>query len=105
MEREHSQPKSFNSNFIVFRCDIAERLHGVVETQWQKTLEILSNTEPPKHSIDTKTKQLLDELSRMGSSVVENETAANRQILSKKENSAKFNLPNTSKIKRTNIVG
>lgn len=93
-------------NFIVsiFRCNIAEQLHGVVEAQWQKTLEILSNTEPAKNSIDTKTKQLLNELSRMGSSVVENETTINRQILSKKENAAKFDLPNTSKIKRSNIV-
>lgn len=88
---------------ITFRNDIAERLHGVVEAQWQKTLEILANTEPTKNSIESKTKQLLDELSRMGGSVVENETTTNRKILSKKENSAKFDLPNTSKIKRTNI--
>lgn len=86
---------------FAFRNDIAEQLHGVVEAQWQKTLEILSNTEPAKNSIDSKTKQLLDELSRMGGSVVENETADNRLILSKKENSAKFNLPNSSKIKRS----
>lgn len=30
------------------RSDIAERLHNVIETQWQKTLEILTTNDAPK---------------------------------------------------------
>lgn len=32
------------------RSDIAERLHNVIETQWQKTLEILTTNDTPKDS-------------------------------------------------------
>ncbi|XP_055316887.1 coiled-coil domain-containing protein 39 [Sitodiplosis mosellana] len=32
------------------RSDIAERLHNVIETQWQKTLEILTTNDAPKDS-------------------------------------------------------
>lgn len=34
-----------NETNIFFRSDIAERLHNVIETQWKKTLEIITNSE------------------------------------------------------------
>lgn len=45
--REKNYLKSiFLSRFS--RSDIAERLHNVIETQWQKTLEILTTNDASK---------------------------------------------------------
>lgn len=36
--------------FVHSRSDITERLHNVIESQWQKTLEILTTNDPSNQS-------------------------------------------------------
>lgn len=82
--------------FFFSRNDIAERLHGVIETQWQKTLEILTNTEPPSKSIEPKMKQIfLNDFNEFRN------LTSSKNTLTKVENEI-FETPNTSKFRKNN---
>lgn len=65
------------------RNDITERLQGVMEAQWKKTLEILATNEPKTSLIDPKTKQFLEELSHIGGEDNEHSDKLNFRFLLK----------------------
>lgn len=39
-------PLPFQPKMCIFRADIAEQLHDIMETQWQRALEMISNGNP-----------------------------------------------------------